>query len=297
MKQIGYYPGCSQLSTARDYNESLQAVTGRLGWELIEIPEWNCCGASPAHSVNEELALALPFRNLLKAQAAGLKKILAVCPACYSRLAVTQKEIEEKPRARARVEEIVGGTLKERIEVIHLLQFFRDEVGLDAIRQAVTRPLTGLRIGGYYGCLLRLPGSEVDDVEQPKVFEDTIKALGAEPVELPLRIECCGAGLAIPRTDAVVRLASQILDSASVERIDAISVVCGLCQTNLDSRQAAAEKRLGKTFDIPIIYLTQLIGLALGLGEWEIHLGRLLVAPHQLFKKWGAAARTKAGAS
>lgn len=289
MKQIGYYPGCSQLSTNRDYNVSLQSVTGKLGWELIEVPEWNCCGASPAHSVNEELALALPFRNLLKAQAAGLNKILTVCPACYSRLAITQKEIEEHPRVKARVEEIVGGSLHEHIEIIHLLQFFRDEVGLDTLKQAVVQPLKGLRIGGYYGCLLRLPGSEVDDVEQPRVCEDILKSLGADPVELPLRIECCGAGLAIPRTDAVVRLVSGILDSASVERIDAIAVVCGLCQTNLDSRQAAAEKRSGKTFNIPIIYLTQLIGLALGMGEWEIHLGGLLVAPDQFFKKWGSA--------
>ncbi len=289
MKRIGYYPGCSQLSTARDYNESLHAVLGQLGYEPAEIEGWNCCGASPAHAESEELGLALPYRNLLKAREAGEEKILAPCPACYSRLKFTGKEITEKPRVRGRMEELVPGAPRGPLQVLHLLEFLRDEVGLENLRAAVKKPLAGLRIGGYYGCLLRLPGVEIDDPEQPRLLEDILAALGAEPVPFSHRIECCGAALAIPRTDVVVRLAGQILGSARASGADALAVLCGLCQTNLDSRQSAAEKLTGKTFSLPVFYLTQLIGLAFGLGQNDIHLDRMIVSPYSLFKKWGGS--------
>lgn len=269
--RVGYYPGCSLEVTSKDYDESVRAVLGAIGIELVEIPDWNCCGASPAHMVSEELSLALPFRNLLQAETAGLKGVLAPCPACYAACRHAHVEYQKNPEVRTRLEAISGKSYKGNVEVKHLVSFLFEELGEEKVRAKLKKELTGIKLAAYYGCLLRLPGSEVDDIESPTKFESIIKWLGAEAVSWAYRTECCGASLAMPETEVVVKIVNRIIESAKISGARAIVTVCPLCQANLEMRQAKDQK-------MPILYLPQVMGIAFGLDEKSLGLHRLLTS-------------------
>lgn len=284
--RYAYYPGCSLHSTSREYDLSSQAVCQALGIELEEIPDWICCGASSGHMTSELLALALPVQNLVRAREMALDTAVA-CAACYSRLKVANKVMGSNGDARVPyVDQTVGSTYRGEAQVKHLLEVVIDEYGLEALQDKVTRSLSGLRIAAYYGCLLVRPPevTQFDDPEDPTTMERLIAALGAEPVDWPYKTECCGGSLALTRTNVVIKLCHDILSMAADEGAECIMVACPLCQSSLDLRQAQVNRQYKTDFHIPIIYFTQLIGLALGMGNKELGLNRLIVSPDNLLR-------------
>jgi heterodisulfide reductase subunit B len=284
---VGYYPGCSLESTAKDFDRSFRGICRVYGIELVDIPDWSCCGASAAHQLSEELAFALPYRNLVKAEEGSLKTVISPCPACYSHHVHAHKAVEERPELNDRMAEIVGRGYNKSVASRHLLDFLHRDIGLERIREEVKRPLEGLRVANYYGCLTRLPGVDIDGAENPTMMDQITSALGAESLDWSHKTECCGASLSITRTDIGLRLANEILEAAKDVNADCIAVVCPLCQSNLDMRQPDVEKKYSRSFRLPIIYLSQLIGLTLEMGIKELGLEKLIVNPVPLLQRKG----------
>jgi heterodisulfide reductase subunit B len=280
MPTYSYYPGCSLHGTAKEFDHSVRLVAPKLGVALREIPDWTCCGATAAHSTDAALALALPARNLELAVAAGLP-LLAPCAMCYNRMKVTQHELRNAGQ-RAVVEKLLGkpaGQIAAEPEVLSLLQAFASDEMLAAVDAAVVRPLKGLKTACYYGCLLVRPAEVVqpDSVENPQSMDRLIARLGAEVLDWPFKTECCGGSLALARPEIVLALGRKLLGMAKRVGADCIVTACPMCQSNLDTRQAQIKSRLGEDFDLPVVYVTELMGLAFGLSPKELWLDKHLV--------------------
>jgi len=289
--KYAYFPGCSLESTAWDFDRSTRAVCRALGIELEEIPDWVCCGSTPAHASNAALAVALPVLNLQKAQAAGLP-VMTACASCYARLRTANHKVRHEPEARRRTERITGRPYDGGVEVHHVLDVLVNHFGLDEIRAKVSRPLEGLRVACYYGCLLTRPPEIVafDNPEHPTSMDDLVAAAGAEPVAWPLKTECCGASLAMMHCDVVSRLSHKLLSMARQAGAECLAVACPLCQMNLDLRQGDAVKAHGAIPPTPVLYVTQLLGLALGLSSKEVGLGALSVSAERMLAERGCVA-------
>jgi len=283
--KYAFYPGCTLESTAWDCKVSTQAVCAALGIELEEIPDWSCCGSTPAHCSNTSLAVALPVLNLQKARDLDAP-VLTACASCYARLRTANYKVRTEPEERERAERITGAPYGGEVEVLHVLDALVNRYGVDRIRERVTQPLHGLRVACYYGCLLSRPPKVVafDDPENPTAMERIVSALGAEPVTWPYRTECCGAGLSLTHTDVVCRLGHRILSMAQRAGAHCVAVACPMCQVNLDLRQPEAAAAHGRLPETPIPYLTQLIGLALGLSPDALGLDALFQSPHLLLQ-------------
>jgi heterodisulfide reductase subunit B len=290
-----FYPGCSLHSTAGGYRLSTEAVARALGLDLPELPDWICCGSTAAHQSNSLLSLALPAKNLL---AASGKTMAVCCAACYSRLKVANHQIASTPGIRGQVAGVLGADYDGSTPVKHLLEIIRDEVGLDEIASRVSTPLTGLRVACYYGCLLVRPPDVMrfDDPENPTLLDRVMAAAGAEPVEWPHKTECCGASHSITKAEIVERLSHDILAMASASGGDCIVTACPLCQLNLDMRQRDIEARFGERLGLPVLYFTQLLGLALGLKPRELGLGSLIVDPLPMLSRKRIVPRSSTGA-
>ena len=280
--RVGYYPGCSLESSAKEFDLSLRAIFEAMEISLQEIPDWNCCGASPAHSLNEELSMALPYRNLVKAEEAGLMKILSPCPACYSHMRHTHDKVALDRSLADRLQQIVGKGYRGSSESKHLLDFIKEDIGLGQLKSSMKCSLKGLRVASYYGCLTRLPGVNLDDVENPVIMDEIVQALGGKSLDWSHKTECCGASLSLTQTEIALRLVRSILEAAEEKGAECIAVVCPLCQANLDARQGVVYKN-----KMPIFYITQLIGLTQGLGYTKLGLDGLIVSPRDLLRKRG----------
>jgi heterodisulfide reductase subunit B len=297
--RYAYFPGCSLESTAWDFDKSTRAVCRALGIELQDIPDWVCCGSTPAHTSNAAVAVALPALNLLKAQAMGAPMMTA-CASCYSRSRTANHKIRSDPEERRRAERVVGQPYDGSVEVLHLLDVLANRFGTNEIRAKVTQPLGGLRVACYYGCLLTRPPevAAFDDTEHPTCMDDLLVAAGAEPVAWPYKTECCGAALSITNTSVVTRLSHKLLSMAREAGADCLAVACPLCQSNLDLRQSDAVKAHGDLPPTPVFYVTQLLGLALGLEPKALGLDALMVSAGPLLANLGAgAAATTGGAA
>jgi len=285
--KYAYFPGCSLHSTAKEYDLSTKAVAGTLGIELAEIPDWVCCGATPAHLTLHLLSLALPVKNLLAAKKLGNYEVATCCAACFSRLKIANKFMAEDAEHRKKVEEIVGAQYSGEVKIRHFLDILVNVFGLKNIRERVTKKISGLKVACYYGCLLtRPPGvMQLDDVEEPHLIDDLMKVIGVEPVQWPYKTECCGASFSLTKTDIVLKLSADILQMASDEGAQAIVVACPLCQSNLDLRQGMINKKYKKNFNMPIFYFTQLLGLALGISPEKLGFEKHIVNPLPLLKE------------
>jgi heterodisulfide reductase subunit B2 len=283
--KYAFFPGCSLESTAWDFNRSTRAVCAALGIELEDIPDWVCCGSTPAHATNASLALALPVVNLQKAQSMDAP-VMTACASCYSRLRTANYKVRHQPDERARAEAITGAAYNGNVEVVHLLDVLTNHLGLDRIRACVRRPLSGLRVASYYGCLLMRPAEIVafDVPEHPTCMDDILEAAGATPVQWPFKTECCGAGLSITNADVVCRLGHRLLSMAHQAGANCLAVACPMCQVNLDLRQADVHKTYGGVPKTPVLYVTQLVGLALGLSPQALGLDALSVSPTSLLR-------------
>jgi heterodisulfide reductase subunit B len=275
--KVSYYPGCSLEGTAADYAASIVGVAPLLDLELAELEDWNCCGASAAHSLNHQLAMELPSRNLALAQKAG-QDVVVPCALCFNRLKAAEKALERPGESRS------GG-----IKIWDLLDFLTQKAWLAALSRKVVRPLAGLRVVGYYGCLASRPPkiSDKENWENPQNLERLLTVLGAEPLDWSYKTDCCGAGLAVPRPDIIDTLVSRLYERALAAGAEAFVVSCQMCQANLDMTQTRISKKLGKDYYLPVFYFTELIGLALGHPEVKKWLAGHLVDPLPLLEKLG----------
>lgn len=275
MKRVSYYPGCSLEGTARDYSESIQAACQELGIDLEELADWNCCGATAAHSIDQEAAIALSGRNLALASRMGYDLVVP-CPLCFNRLKTAEK-------AKAHVE--------EGIRIWDLANFMSQEDILDLIKAKVIRPLTGIKAVCYYGCMSSRPPqiTDADNCENPMSMDRILERLGAEVFPWSYKTDCCGASHAIARPDLVFQLVRKLYEKAIAAGANCIAVSCQMCQANLDMYQDKICREFGTEYYLPIIYFTELIGLAMGHGGARTWFSRHFVDPTRLFAKAGLA--------
>ena len=282
---VGYYPGCSAHGTAQEFDLSTRAICKKLNIEIPEIEEWNCCGASPAHQTNKELSFVLPYRVLALAESQGFDTILSPCAACYSRLKFAEKELEKDPSLNSRLSEISGIKYNQKVKIRHILDFLVEDVTLEKVKEKITNPLTSLKVVSYYGCLLTRPKDVADldpDIENPTIMDRVVECTGAKAIFWPYKVECCGAGLGVTQPKVAYRLINEILITAEDYKADCIIVACPLCHTNLDMKQEQSAKQFNNNYHLPIIYITQLIGLAFGIDYRELGLHKHMVSPFNL---------------
>jgi heterodisulfide reductase subunit B len=269
---IPYYPGCTLSTTAKGYDRSGRAVASALGLELEELPEWQCCGATFPLMLDDSMALIAPTRVLYQAQQAG-ERLVTLCAICFNVLRRSQALLRRDPEMLERINWFTEQEYRGDVHVAHFLEVLRDDLGWEALAERVVQPLTGLRIAPYYGCLLLRPYEEIglDDPESPVILHDLVQALGAQPVDFPYNIECCGSYLTVKEPQVSETLSEEIVASARRSEAQIIVTACPLCQFNLSYPQRETEA--GHTgSEIPILYFTQLMAVALGLPEeaWGI---------------------------
>ncbi len=287
--KIGYFPGCSLHATAREFDESLRAVASVLDIDLEEVHDWACCGATSAHATNRLLSVALPARTLVLAEKQKLGRVLAPCAACYNRLATARHALIHSKETASRVQSLLGFRFDNSVSVVNIAQLLSEAAA--EIRRKVRVPLSDLKVACYYGCLLVRPPEVCgfDDAEVPTSLETIVSATGATPVKWEMALECCGGGFSLSRTGSVVRLGRLILQSARKAGAQAVVVACPMCHSNLDFRQQAIKERGGFREDTPILFLSQLVGLGLGLDPVRLGLNRHFVSPQPILGRIGSA--------
>ena len=287
-KAIAYYPGCSLHSTSKEYSTSAEAVCAALDFPLIEPKGWVCCGSSAAHRADPEAALRLPMENLAIIEQSGFDEVTMPCAACFSRHKAALYEIRHSEQHRAAADKAIGYEYQDTVRVSSLGEALFRRVGPDQVARRVKQPLKGLRLVCYYGCLLTRPPqvTEARHPENPTELDELMKALGAEVVDWSYKTTCCGAAHSLTRPDIVLNLSSRLIMAARESGADAIAVACPLCHTNLDARQF--QMKLGD--EMPILYFTQLMALALGLPEKSAALHKNIVDPRPLLRSKGVLA-------
>ena len=279
--KYSYYPGCTAETTSVEFGLSTEAVCEALDVELLELEDWSCCGASSAHSLNHELARALPGRNVALAQKAGLDTVIP-CPACYQNSMSADRAFRQDEDWRRKMESLLDFEYTGRGRPRHLLDVLSHDLDIDTVETKVTKPLEGLKVASYYGCVLVRPPEVTgwDDPEHPKAMDRLMEAVGAEPVDWSYKVDCCGASMTLSISDVVVNLVTRIVEGAIEAGADCIASACGICQINLDTRQAVQEK-------MPIFYFTELMALAFDLPGVEKWLGKHTVNPRPLLQERG----------
>ncbi len=275
---IGYYPGCALHGSANDYEASLRTCLRALDVRLTELDDWICCGATAAHTLNRKLAEALPARNLAIAERDGVRELLAPCPMCSMELLKARREIVADAHLREEMARVVELPVEGTTEVRNLIEVFQ-RVGLDRLEAAVKAPLAHVTAACYYGCLLTRPPDVVrfDDVEQPSSMEGILRALGAKTVRWNYATECCGAGMTIANDDIVLDLSHKILANAAAHGANCVVAACPMCHVNLDMKQPDIERSMRKRFALPVYYLTDAVGMALGLSREQLGVDRHFV--------------------
>lgn len=290
-KPFGYYPGCSGLGTSAEYDKSTRAVLAALNIPIKDIEDWSCCGSTPAHTIDHNLSTALSARNFVQAEKQGLIDVLTPCPSCLKNLKSALHHMKS-PLIGPKASKLLGGeTVSDGHTVKSVLQVIHEDMDKDFFKNQIRRPLTGLKVVPYYGCLMSRPKElmEFGDPENPMAMDDLLTIAGAEVIPFPLKTDCCGASMGIPLNEAVTRCSGKIIDLAVSLGADVIVAACPLCQMNLDMRQSQIERAAKKTYNIPVMYYTQLLGLAFNLPEKSLGLNKLIVNPQPVLDKLAAA--------
>jgi heterodisulfide reductase subunit B len=279
--RFAYYPGCTATSTSIEYDQSVRETAKALGIDLEDIHGWTCCGASSGHVINHELAIALPSRNLALANKMSLG-IVASCPACSLRHKAAECALKKDSDLKRKIEEDIGATLDLAQTSRHILEVLYEDIGLEAIREKVRKPLKGLKVVTYYGCYLVRPPeiAAFDDPENPIIMDKIMEALGAEVMDWSYKVDCCGGGLSITAPEIVRKLAGKITDAAGEVGADAIVTACGICQANLDMRQP----KKGSLRPMPVFYFSELTALSFGSSNVKKWLGKHLIDPSDLLE-------------
>jgi heterodisulfide reductase subunit B len=265
-KVYPYFPGCTLATTARGFAASGEAAARVLGMELVELPQWNCCGAAFPLAVDNLMTLLAPTRVLVNAHKEG-EDLATLCSICYHVLKRTNRFLRQEPEKRERINLFLEEAYNGEVRVLHFLEILRDELGFEALSQRVEKRLEGLKVGPYYGCLLLRPYDEIglDDPEAPSILDDLLASLGCEVVDFPYKTECCGAYLLTRSPEVPLEMSYNILDSAARQGAEALVTSCPLCQFNLDYRQEEMARQHAGFVSLPVFYFTQLLAIALGL--------------------------------
>ena len=279
--KVSYYPGCSLHGTAKEYDQSVRAVSQALGIELKEVEDWSCCGATSAHSTNFKLSIALPARNLVAAEKNALD-VMVPCAACFNRFKTAEHHLKTDKALKSDVEGIIGGKYHGGIAIRNPIDIIYKDIGPDALESLVKKPLAGLKPVSYYGCLLLRPPEvcEFDDYENPVILDKILGSLGSDVRPWSYKTDCCGGSLTISRTDIVSKLVSKIISMAREAGANCVVTACPVCMANLDMR-ASENVRL------PVFYFTELIALALGLEGPDTWFKLHNVDPRPLMKSLG----------
>jgi heterodisulfide reductase subunit B len=292
-RQYALYPGCTLHSTGVEFGVSTELVCQALDLEMVEIPDWNCCGASSAHSMDHTLFLALPARNLAQAQQVGLEDLAIPCAACFSRIAAADLALRQDADLRALLESTLGFEYGGQVRPRNLLDILANDLSAEALRARVTRPLEGLKVVSYYGCLLIRPPQYTnrwDDPEHPQSMDYVLELMGAQPLPWSYGIDCCGGSLTLNRSDVVVHLVDKLARAAHEAGAEALVTACPMCMANVDGRQLY---RGGPPLPrppkpgyqpLPIFYFTELMALAYGLSLKKV-LAKHLVDPRPLLTR------------
>lgn len=283
--KVAYYPGCAYETSAKDYDTSAKIVCKHLGIDLVEIPDWSCCGSTAAHSTDHLLAVSLAARNLALVEKMGLDTVTASCSACYQRLALAHAELAQDSKLLEQVNEITGYDYKATVKVNSILEII---AGLDEenIKAKVTKSMENFRIAPYYGCLLVRPSKvKIDDPENPTIMDRVLQTTGAQVLDWSHKTECCGASLSVSNEDIVVALVSRIIKAATVAEANCIVTACALCHLNLDFYQSKITQTTGAQKEMPIFYFTQILGLAMGFSRKDMGVDYNITDTSKLVKK------------
>lgn len=275
-KTFTYYPGCSSQASAVHLDRSLRAIAPRLGIELTDIDDWNCCGASVGHIAGGHLAHhALSGRNLAQARRQGEQDVATPCAACYLNTHYTNESMRSDPQLKDKVNEALSAaemSYDGSLHVRHICEVIVNDIGMDKVRAEVTKPLTGLKVAGYVGCQTVRPfalterGGQFDEsYDQPRFLDDMIEACGAEAVDFDNRTSCCGGSVSVMSPERGLHLMKKILDEAQAKGADVIATPCPLCQTNVEMYQDQINQKYGTNFNIPVVFYSQLMALAFGM--------------------------------
>ena len=280
MKDYAYFPGCSLEKLAISYHTSDLETSKKLGARLMELDDWNCCGSTTYFHIDELLAYTLSARNLAIAEKTGLD-LVAPCSACYKNMYFTAAHLKKDPE----LAEHINYALEEddlhfsgNIRIRHLLEMYAQDIGPEEIKTAVTHPLDGVQIAPYYGCQILRPRKDHESVEQPHYFEDLISAIGATPIDYPLKTRCCGGSLIISSRTAALSMVRNLLHTAVERQADVIATACPMCQINLECYQQSVNQEFNTNFSVPIMYFTQLVGVALGIPSKKLGIGKEFIS-------------------
>lgn len=282
---VAYYPGCSLHSTATEFNRSTKAVCAAVGLKLVEPQGWICCGSSAAHRLDPQAALQLPATNLALIEQSGFQEVTMPCAACFNRHKSAQHEMRGHAERKEAIDKALGYEYRDTVHVSTLAEALLRHVGTDTVRERVRKPLEGLRVVAYYGCLLTRPPqvTEAPHPENPTDMDELLRAAGAEVIDWSYKTVCCGAAHSLTRPDIVLKLSGNLIGHAREAGADAIAVACPLCHTNLDARQF----QMALETPMPVLFFTQLLALALGLPEKDAALNKNLVDPRPLLREKG----------
>ena len=289
MRYYTYFPGCSCSSEggAKAYNWSTQAVSKVLDFELVELEDWNCCGSTPSGSVDELGAFCLAARDLALAEKSGFDMVTP-CSACYVIFNRTSSYLKQYPKLKAKVDEaLAAGDLKYHgtVKARHMLDILTTDIGYDAIKSKVKKNLSGLKVAPYYGCQVVRPGFGFDHPENPQSLDKLITSLGGEPTPFPLKTRCCGGSLIISEEALALELTHKLLDSASSNGAQCLVTVCPLCQTNLDAYQSRVNRKFKTNYKLPVLFFTQLMGIAFGIDGKTLGLNTNIVSPNEVLDR------------
>lgn len=276
-----YYPGCSLQHRSHAYQQSTEAIARSLGFELVELDDWNCCGATEYFSVNRLPAYALVARNLALAVEQGAAEVVVPCSACFLNLHKTDKNMGQYPELGAKVNKaLAAGNLHYEpgtVKVRHLLEMILTDIGLERLKDRTRRPLYGLKLAPYYGCLVARPDSVFDSTEHPTAMDKMLEALGAQVVPFSLKTFCCGGHMTQISEETALDMIHRIVKCAADSGADALVTLCPMCQLNLDVYQDAANRFFETSYQVPVLFFTQVIGVALGLSAKELGFGQEFV--------------------
>ena len=284
--KYAHFCGCSLEGTAKEYDDSLKVVMKALGVELVEPEDWSCCGSSPAHTVDHVFAAALAARNLAIVEKMGLPTITTPCPSCLMVFKKANRNMEDAA-FKNQVNELLDEPYNCTVDAKSSLQVIYEDIGLEAIAAKVTHVLPDLKAVPYYGCILNRPPdiAQFDDPENPVSMDRLLSALGVDVRDFAFKTECCGAAFSMPKRTMVNELTAKVLAMAVDAGANCIVVACPLCQQNLDLRQSQVNSLLGTNFNIPVLYFTQIMGLAYGYSPKELGIDKLFVNADPLIRR------------
>lgn len=289
--KISYYPGCTLKNNAKNFEDSTIYSLNKLGIEVEELPRWNCCGTVFSLATDDLIHHVAPLRNLIRTKESNSNNLMTLCAMCFNTLKRANERVKSDPES---LDKINNFMYKEKIKyegdvkILHLLELLKDEIKFETIAQRVVKPLKGLKVANYYGCLLVRPKEiGIDDVENPTILETLTTVLGADPIDFPYKTECCASYQTVDKPEIVADRTYHILTSAQSQGADVVTVSCPLCAFNLDNRQEETIKQYPEFKNIPILYFTQLLAVALGCPEDTLRFDLHFVDPKPVLKEKG----------